>query len=297
MRLWVWRNFGIETPDDWEMLQYSRKVDAGNVAFANRYRFRLEFSWRTVNATPDIERMVSDYRAKLAIEDPKGGATRTTAAGWPGLLSGHDAPGPGLKSRFVKYFRSESCVTELVFTWPEGRDKKLERTVLEHVRAVGERPGGLRRWKAFGMDILASKGMSLKDVNVAPALAVMTFSGEKGDRREERFERRGMTSEWLRTPVGEWLATRFPEGLAIESRETRDAPGHTIEAVRGTVHVKGLGRIVGRRRRHEAAAWVCPADGRLFYVETGAPEAECGDDKKGLIAGRLSCCPDVPLIP
>jgi hypothetical protein len=295
MRLWVWRNFGIETPDDWEMLQYSRKVDAGNVAFADRYSFRLEFSWRAAQATPDVERMVTDYRAKLAIENPEGGAARAAAAGWPGLLSGQDAPGPGLKSRFVKYFRSESCVTELVFTWPEGRDKKLERTVLEHVRAVSERPGGLRRWKAFGMDILASKGMCLKNVNVAPALAVMTFSGEKRGEREERFERRGMASEWLRAPVGEWLATRLPEELAIESRETRDAPGHTIEAVRGTVHVKGLGRIVGRRRRHEAAAWICPADGRLFYVEAGAPDSDGSKGKKGLIAGRLSCCPDVPL--
>lgn len=293
MRLWVWRNFGIEVPEDWEMLQYSKKADAGNVAFADRYRFRLEFNWRALRAAPDEERMITDCRSKLVVEDPEGGASRIAVAGWPGLLSGHG--GPNRKSRFIRYFRSESCVTELVFTWPEGREKKLERTVLEHVRVVGERPHGLRRWRAFGMDILASKGMHLKDVNVAPALAVMTFSGDKGGAREERFERRGMTSEWLRGPVGDWLASRSPEEFVVESRETRDVPGHTVETVRGDMHVKGLGRLIGRRRRREAAAWVCPADGRLYYVHAEAPEARDGDAEGSPVAGRLSCCPDVPL--
>ncbi|MHC5055665.1 MAG: hypothetical protein ACYTKD_13225 [Planctomycetota bacterium] len=281
MRLWVWRNFGIGVPDDWEMLQYSKKTEAGNVAFADRYRFRLELSWRALQAAPDLERMIGDYRAKLMVEAPGGDVSLTSVSGWRGLQAAPGGAGGGLKTRFVRYFRSESCIAELVFTWPEGREKKLERTVLESVRVVGERPGGLRRWRAFGMDILASKGMRLQDVNVAPALAVMTFSGEKGGVREERFERRGMTSEWLRRPVGEWLATRSPEEFAVESRETREVPGHTVETVRGSTHVKGLGRLIGRRRRHQAAAWVCPGDGRLYYAHARA--------------GRLSCCPDVPL--
>ncbi len=292
MRLWVWRNFGIEVPEDWEMLQFSKKADAGNVAFADRYRFRLEFSWRALPTAPDLERMMSDYCAKFKLEDPDGVASRIKVAGWPGILSG--TGGAGLKSRFARFFRSESCLTEVNFTWPEARDKKLERTVLGGVRVVGERPGGARRWKAFGMDVLASKGMRLQDVNVAPALAVMTFSGEKGTAREERFERRGMTSEWLRRPVGEWLRTRYPEGFDQLSRETRDLPGHTVETVRGTFSVTGLGRLIGRRRRHEAAAWVCPGDGRLYYVQTRSPETQARDGEGGLVVGGLSCCPDVP---
>ena len=88
MLLWVWRNFGIEVPEDWEMLQFSKKADAGNVAFADRYRFRLELSWRVLRAAPDLERMMSDYCAKLKLEDPEGVASRVKAAGWPGILSG-----------------------------------------------------------------------------------------------------------------------------------------------------------------------------------------------------------------
>jgi len=292
MRLWVWRNFRIELPEDWEMLQFSRRPRAGRCAFADRYQHRLEMSWRAVAGQPDIERMMSDYCSKLRIDKQMEDAAPMSVGPWLGI---HGHAGAVLTTRFGRFFAGESCLVELVFPWAAGRDKRLEQAVLDSVGEEPERLGRYRRWRSFGMDLLASKDLGLDGCDVQPALARLTFGDPHSPRRRwESFERMGMTSEWLRTPLAEWLLARMPKALEVRSRGSGDVAGHRVETVGGTRPVKGVGRLLGRKDRLDAAAWLCPADGRLYCATVGgSPSHRAGADAgpgPALPGGRLSCC-------
>lgn len=190
-----------------------------------------------------------------------------------------------------------------------------------------------RRWKAFGMDVLASGGLELERCKVEPARALMEFGvpirggTEAPPDGKERFERLGMTSHWLRKSVGEWLERRVlresgrSRELRGRSRASDLIAGHKVETVRGFLPVKGLPRLVsvftGGRIGVQAAAWICPADGRLYFCRVdrrmidrrtagdGAVAGEGGasawglsgpdvTDGLSLAGGRLSCCALLP---
>lgn len=329
MQLHVWRNFRIELPDEWEMLQFSRGVESGRCAWADRYQFRLELDWRKVAGPLDFERMISDYRSKLRDGEHMSDVERTREAGWLGVRG---RKGPVEQVRFGRHFGEESCLVEIVLMWPESRDTRLERTILRSVRAEPERLGGFRRWRAFGMDLLASPGLGLRDCNVEPANVRMTFaderSGWRGARKEETFRRMGMVSEWLArpdgksptrrsrygdgaagsarpdssgsartgpvSPVAEWLSRSAPGEVVARSQGLTEVRGHLVERMRGEWRAGILSALLGKRRRYEAAAWICPADGRLYFASVASALPE-GPGEPGLAPGRLSCCTGLAL--
>jgi hypothetical protein len=279
MRLWIWRHFRLELPDDWEMLQFSRESRVGRCSFADRYQFRLELSWRTAQGPPDFDRLMSDYLAKLKLDATMPDAASTRVGDWPGL-EGHQ--GGMLTSRFGRHFAGESCLVEAVFLWPESKDERLEEGILKSVAAEPEHPGRLRRWKAFGMDLLATSGLEMEECRVDPAYARMSFASAQPG-REETFERLGMVSEWLRVTVKEWLHQQTPRDVALSSKGSAAERGHAIETIGGSLRAG----LVRKPRRHEAAAWICPEDGRLYHVSTTGAEA---GEAAPLAGRRLSCC-------
>jgi len=317
MQLHVWRNFGIELPDEWEMLQFSRGVDTGRCAWADRYQFRLELDWRKVAGPLDFERMISDYRSKLRDDEHMSEVERTREAGWLGVRG---RKGPVEQVRFARHFGEESCLVEIVLIWPESRDARLEKAILRSVRAEPEGPGGFRRWRAFGMDLLVSPGLALRDCSVEPASVRMTFaderSGWRGSRKEETFRRIGMVPEWLAradgkaesdrpdssasartgpgSPVAEWLSRSAPGEVVARLQSLTEVRGHLVERMRGEWRAGILSALVGRRRRYEAAAWICPADGRLYFVSVASALPE-GPEEPDLVPGRLSCCAGLTL--
>ena len=321
MRLWVWRNLRIRLPADWEMLQFSRNQAAGNCAFADWYRYRLEFSWKSVDGRPDLKRLVTDYCSKLKVERQMPDARPIEAGGWRGL-TGHiqGSAHTTLTTRFCAYNGGESCLVELVFTWPDGRDKRLEKTVLKSVRTETVRYGpprahrpertsdraadGYRRWKAFGMDLLASAGLELGECKVEPANVCMEFRDPNVPARKERFQRLGMVPHWLRLPLGKWLERSLPREVEVRSRTSDFVLGHKIEAVRGLMPTKWMSKLLGRKNSLEAAAWICPVDGRLYFSRIdaaakagvpGGPQVPADEARSGLglAGGRLSCCPEL----
>jgi hypothetical protein len=171
---------------------------------------------------------------------------------------------------------------ELVLLWPEALDARLEAAVLGSITAEREWPGGLRRWRAFGMDLLASAGPALHECSAAPAAARMAFADERTG-RSETFQRLGMVSEWLGGTVREWLRRQKPSGVERASESSAEVDGHKIETTAGVIK-RGLPRRV---LRYEAAAWLCPADGRLYCVSAaGHGETSVAD----LACKRLACC-------
>ena len=282
MRLWIWRHLRVELPDNWEMLQFSRDPAAGRCGFADRYQYRLELDWRAAASRPDVTRMMGDYLAKVRLDGTMPDAAPTRVGDWQGFTGRQDDL---LTSRFARHVAQERCVVEVVFLWPQARDGDLEEAVLASVAPEPEH-GGLRRWRAFGMDLLASGGLPLRECVVQPARARMVFGEERG-RREETFQRLGMVEQWLRGSAGEWLARQSPRDVVRSSAWPERQGAHDIALVSGTRR-PGLLR---RARRYDAAAWICPNDGRLYCVTTTGLEAPA----LRLAGGRLSCCGELEL--
>ena len=114
MKAIAWNAINLELPDEWELLQFSKSSDNGKIAFADRYQFRLELDWSTVSAPPDLDRMASDYKSKLAEEGTKD-AKLAVHLPWKGV-SAQEAD--NFISRYVNYFPSRSLMLEIVFLWP-----------------------------------------------------------------------------------------------------------------------------------------------------------------------------------
>jgi len=271
------------------MLSFSRDLEAGRCAFADRHDFRFELNWRRVDGPPDFDRMLSDYAARLAGEGD-GQPRRCDKGAWKGL----SADVGGVRTtRFGRYFGDQGCLVELVFLWPAQHDCNLEDDCLSGFTTAlhdGNRP---QRWRAFGMDLLASRGLALSEVTVQPAHARLVF-GRPTRGRCEIFERRGLVQEWLDMPLGEWLRRTAPPGMRVEGERRLERRGHEIHEVRCTRRLAPVRRALGLSRHFEAAAWICPRDSRLYstsvsYVGKTAIGA-------GPFAGRiLGCCEKVDI--
>ncbi len=285
MERWVWCNFGLSVPADWEMLQFTRNPESGRCAFADRYQFRLELNWRAVPGRPDFDRMMSDYAASLQLQGMKDGS-RFRHRAWHGVGGEMDGQ---IITRLGRWFANEGSVVELVFLWPRKKDSGLMRRVAD---SVGEEPAhdGLRRWRAFGMDLLAAKPLTFSACRVEPGNVELEFSDPKR-RSLERFGRRGMVREWLKSPLDRWLRRWIDQELRDVRTSFSDIHGHSVHSLTGEKTLPGLRR---RRARCDAAAWICPADGRLYSVSCSRPRS--GSDRDAALAGgRLSCCPSLEL--
>lgn len=257
LKLWVWRHIAVRVPPEWELLQFSKTLDQGRCAFADRYGFRLELSWRAVSAPPDLERMVADYMAALE-EKGMTESARRSQGNW---LGGEGVVDGQRMTRYGGFLAEESCVVEAVFLWPEGRGGDLEATILGSIRACPPTPAGDRIWTAFGMQMVTPTTAILETAAILPAHAEMRFAGEHG-RNRLVFSRRGMVKEWLRTTPGEWLECWVrDEGAGEGTARQREAGGHTIAQWQGRSKRQGLWRSA---LPWVAEAWICPRDRRLY---------------------------------
>ena len=288
MAHWIWRHFAIDVPDDWEMLQFSRDLETGTCHFADRYRFRLEFNWRRVPGQPDFDRLISDYVAKLKDQQGMKDARETRAGDWRGI-EGH--LGEVMTTRFGAHFPGEACLIEVVLIWPGDRDAGLERAILASIQEQPPREDGFRRWRAFGMDLLASNDTVLANCTIKPAYGQMTFSSRTSWGRKEVFQRLGMVKYWLKGTVEAWLALQVGPGVKVRSRSTHEHARHTIHTLSGEKMAKRFPRLRAARLAYAAAGWICPADERLYHVACLEPDVK-KTEGIALAGNRLSCCKD-----
>ena len=288
MQALIWRHFRFEHPEDWQMLHYSRDAAVGRCALADRYQFRLEFHWRRFAAVPDLDRILSDYRDSLERDDNDAVVRRAQHGPWRGL----ETESNGVAAwRFGRFFSVESCLVELVFVWPDRSDRQLAHSVLDSVREEPARQG-LRRWRAFGMDMHVPEDLALQECKIEPARAEMVFASPGKGGREETFRRLGMVDHWLNAPVGDWLHVQRPD----KARDCRSGSGyranHSISTVVATLPARWPGRLLGRRGAFQAAAWLCPVDERLYCMTLTSPQP-VAEGPEVLAGGRLACCDDL----
>lgn len=283
MQTWIWQQLRVELPEDWEMLQYSPRREAGQCAFADRYQFRLVLQWRRVTAEPHLKRMMADYLAQLRARPDTADLARAQAGPWEAIRGRLRAVSAAW---FRRYFPGLGCVAGVTLLWPGGVDEPLEEAILASVCEEGERAGGLRRWRAFGMDLLASADLELSSCRVQPARARLAFADARG-RRQETFERLGMVAEWLKEPTRAWLSRQLPKGGIETSHAAAVVHEHEIDSITGRAPTRRWGGLITRPSAYEAAAWLCPSDGRLYHVCTTATEGSLGTRLAGQ---RLACC-------
>lgn len=287
MRDWIWRQLHISLPDDWELLQFSRNPQTGRCAFADRYRFRFELNWRIVEGTPDFDRMLSDYRARLE-EDGLTDTQRRQCAGWQGVC-GTMKDGRAT-TRYGGFFDRQHCLVEAVFLWPKRRNPPIEEEILSSLRPEPITPKGQARWLALGMDALTGSQFHFEHCTADPGHALFSFTAEHR-RLWDHFSRRGMVRHWLHEPVPDWQRKSVPKGFSIVRNRNVDIHGHSVhrlEAVK--THPVLPDWLFGRREFH-CASWLCPRDGRLYHLSRQAPR------RRGNAPRRpppvLRCCSDV----
>jgi hypothetical protein len=287
MNNFVWRHFSFNLPDDWEMLQFSRKFDLGKCVFADRYQFRFEFNWRKVDGAPDFNRLISDYTSKLTedkkITDLKLVNITGNGSTWYGFEGYIDSV---YTTRYGRFFAKESCLIETVFLWPDNKKNPgIEKDVLLSFNEDTEHDGS-RKWKCYGMDMSVSNGLLLEHCKIDPVYTKMVFESPV---REEKFERAGMLSTWLKTGVKEWLTSKIPKTVTVQTTNSVDIHGHKIESMAGYMHRDVLDKVIRRKTHYETVAWTCPHDGRL-YNYTSIVHASDPFVGPKLAGTKLRCC-------
>lgn len=273
LELHIWRHIAVCLPADWEMLQFSSEYERGRIAFADRYQFRAELSWRAVKGEPDYERMVSDYMLKLEQENKLGDAKPLRKAGWHGFVGMMQKD---YTSRFGRYLEEVGCLIELVLLWPDQqRDAELETEILSSIEHSPPDEYGFRRWRAFGLDVKVPPTAVFEGCTAQPARAEFAFSDPKTG-NQWQFMRLGMVNSWFDGNLEHWLKKSLGRNI-IEPRFTHRTRGnHELITAEGrykpqTIHL--------RNGTFQAAAWIDDKDGRLYCAKVWQrkklPGAEC----------------------
>ena len=279
---WIWNGIELSLPDEWEMLQFSRNPETGRCAFADRYQFRFELDWMRVDAPPDMERMANDYRAKLQ-DDGLESVTKTGHGQWLGA-SGLEKGVP--ISRYGAFLPGRAYILEAVFIWAKGEraTPAFEGRILDSVKVPSPAPDGRQKWRSFGMDWTTACDLSFDTCVVSPGLAEATFNNRKR-RVTQRFARRGMLSYWLKADVRQWLEAQIPKEYKVVSTESATEEGHEVWRLEAQRSPSVLVDWLHGRRTIQAAAWICPEDGRLYFVASHAHQG-----KGEWPFATLSCC-------
>ena len=276
---WIWNRIGMRLPDEWEMLQFSRNPSVGRCVFADRYQFRLELDWMSVSSPPDMERMSSDYMAKLQ-EDGLQYVEKIAHHPWSGAFGmEHGRP----VSRYGAYFSDGPFILEAVFIGEKGGrpDFAAEGRILDSFKVLPQ--SATSQWCAFGMEWNTSAA-TFASCYVAPGLAETIFTDGK-KRASQTFARRGLLKPWLKTPVQDWLTTIVPPEYKTLSVEHSSREGHDVWTLLAKRRHGVLSDWLHGRRHIKASAWICPKDGRLYSTST---LAHC--DGEHFPPASLGCC-------
>jgi hypothetical protein len=149
---------------------------------------------------------------------------------------------------------------ELVFSWPDARDGDSERRVMQSWAGTAA-PGGLRRLRAFGVDVTAPEGWQLGTAEVVPAQVTLGYRAPRGA-AEVRCTRL----------AHEWHHGDLPSLAGRESRMS----GLVVSAARYAAHDACVARgretpfawrwVLGGRRRVASVVWHCPAADAVYRV-------------------------------
>lgn len=284
MKSFIWRRFNIEVPENWEMLSYSTNFDNGRCYFGDRYQHRLMYRWRNIIAEPDLEKMATDYSSYIGLRDDILSVKPVSYYKWQGVEAKLD---DASYSTYSSYYANENTLIEMIFLTPGNADNHLEQKILSSVTEEPLQLGHYRRWRAFGMDMVADDKYIIKKCQALPGSATIIYCHIKDEALYDSFERFGIVDEWLRGPIDEWAKKRIPDGVKILDAGIENHRGHTFYTIKGKAGAGFLKTIKGMKVEYISRNWRCPIDGRLYCYSS---IRESNQEIQPVDIDRLHCC-------
>ena len=288
-----WHGLHVALPVPWEVIRHGTSPLKGSLVFADRTRQRLQVTWTACRKAPDVDRLLSDHRAKqLRANGEAKFDEAEPAEGWRGLVRRFDdgraitrlaryEPGPDQRPEKGK-------LVEVVLEHRPGDAAEAE--LLPDILAGFNAAGDPRRYRVFGLDLLVegAKGQRgkgakgawgvggwwLGGTRVLPGDVTLTFQDvDPATQREPRatvaVRRQAMADAWFDGDLEALVRRELPK--ADWRFDASEVNGH--DAVEGGCVVPGprLKRFANRHDRRAERAWHCEADNAVYRVAATGP--------------------------
>jgi len=252
------------------MVRYGMRRRQGACTFADPWGERLQLAWQRNAPRPDLERLLSDLRAResVASEDDDPRMRDLHEGAWQGLVIEREGM---TVTRAVCHDASEPGLLELTISWRDGYDEQREKAMLASTRYVPAQE--FTTWQAFGIAARIPSRYELAECRCLPGDARLGFRAGKA-LPSLTLRRLGFTSVWLRQPLADWLAQQLPARSRRACRDREETPaGHALEVLHSRHRLRGLRQLLAGSVPRADYACLCPAEQRVYHVvEEGAAE-------------------------
>ena len=281
----VWQDLAIRMPAAWEMSRYGLRYERGLCVFADEFRDRLHLAWQRAVDGPDVERLLSDLKAREQAAPPanSSGSQAPAFVSLPAIGAWHGltiSRGDDVTTRAVCNIAPHRLLIEATLLWERAWDKQLEREILAsmHMRDTS----AWRRWQAFGICAEIPAELALTECRCLPGDVQWSFQSQ-GRYPSVSVRRLGFVRAWLKQPLNRWLEQQIPPGATkVRQGALHPLASHEVATIASRRRREGLGLLTGARiHRHDWAA-LCPREQRLYHVAT-----ESRDEAPELV--RLAC--------
>ena len=290
-----WHGLHVALPVPWEVVRHGVSPLKGSLVFADRTRQRLQVTWTACRKAPDVDRLLSDHRAKQLKANEKAVFDEAEPAeGWRGLVRRFE-DGRAI-TRLARYEAGAAGGSKLVEVVLEHRPgDRAEAELLPTILAGFDAEGEVGRYRIFGLDVKvegaeggaeagerpAPLGKVLRggrwwlgSTRVLPADVTLTFQDTDPATHKEAkatvaVRRQGMADGWFDGDLEKLIKRELPK--AKWEFEEDEVNGHG--AVVGRCVVPGP-RIKRFARLHNArveVAWQCEEENAVYRVAATGP--------------------------
>ncbi len=282
-----WRGICFCHPREWEPAILSGLNEPARCTLVDRRYQRMQLHWEVHNRPPDLARMYEQLRQTHHAPDrpvrPLDGS-----GGWTGLIRSEAG---GHIVHAGKYFDDTRCLVQVVFTWPGGRERRLEGAILQSIRPQPDADPA--PWEALGLRALVPAAFRLVSADHQVGRIRWEFRRSGRPAAGLTLERIGMRRYWLKASPAEWLVSQQPKGSSISRHGPVDCAGHDGTEV---VSRKGglLAALAGRTEHQLDRAWVCPTQERVYRLTYRQRSGSELDWPEGV---EVHCCRRVRMRP
>jgi hypothetical protein len=250
--------------------------------FVDRRVQRLTVSWTECRSEPDLERLLSDYRAKLE-QELGGGSFKQWKSGAHRCLAQRGPRGEQI-TRAVRYHAPHRRLLEVQWVASEHTTDGASLTALLDSLELTDAPEAARRVCAFDLDVLMPAGFLVVRADVKPFDATLHFA-ERDGTATAAVRRLGMVSRWHHDELEALAYGHFPKA---ELRAVAAQDG--VVALTGHEAGPLWLRLVGRLRRQRTVLWRSPDEDAVYELTIWSREKQPVLPEAFSIRGR----PEVP---
>lgn len=257
---WIeWLGVRFCVPHDWQLVRHGLRPQHGSLVFVDRRVQRLTVSWTECRSEPDLERLLSDYRAKLE-QEASGGSFKEWRSRADRCLEQRGPHGVRV-TRAVRYHAPHRRLLEIQCVASDTADDACVTALLDSL-ALTDAPAEARRVCAFGLDVLMPVGFVVARADVKPFDATLHFA-ERDGTATATLRRLGMVSRWHHGELEALAHGHFPRA---ELRRTA-GDDHAVVLTGREAGALWL-RLFGRLRLQRTVLWLSPTEDAAYELTT-----------------------------